>query len=136
MTRDVECAACTKTFAAKAHNAKYCSPACRQRGHRSPGGRTKTTGAGAPGSAPAPVLKVSLSVALELGKLGVTEGADAARALHLATQMEHPMQTGAAVASLDKQLGAVMDAIRAKAKPVTQSRLDELKERRDAKRTG
>ncbi len=37
-TRLLTCAVCPNQFEAKRPNAKYCSPACRVRAHRSPGG--------------------------------------------------------------------------------------------------
>lgn len=117
---------CGKQFETKSKRAKFCSPACRLRGHRS--------GAVVPMAEPEEVLSSGLLDATrdELERAGVADSVLGQQALELARRMSDPRSMGSSVATMSRELRAVMvEAMRAA--PVA-SGLDELRSRRDRKR--
>lgn len=124
MTRN--CDACGIEFEAKRSTAKYCGGTCRQRGNRRPSGDVDQT--------PAESGLVA-SIRLELEQAGRLETSLGQQAVTLAERLGSPRDTGSAVASLSKELRAVMAEATAGANTAA-SALDELRARRDRKRAG
>jgi hypothetical protein len=128
---DVKCQGpgCGKTFETQSAKAKYCSSTCRSRGNRA--------GVGFP-APPAPDESDGGLVAATRRELEAAEVLDTVlgqQALTLARRILSPASTGASVASLSKELRVVMSEATAGLK-VADDPLDELRARRDRKRTG
>jgi hypothetical protein len=120
---------CGRIFEAKRPSARYCSPKCRQRGHRSPAARDETP------EKPAPVRRAPPDglVAATEAKLAAAvrlDGPEGQAAMVLAARIEHgEAETGASVASLVKQYHATMaEALK---DGEAASPLDELRARRE-----
>lgn len=125
MTRN--CDACGKEFEAKRSTAKYCGGTCRQRGNRRPNGVV-------PMPAPDESGLVG-SIRAELERVGRLDTPLGQQAMALAERIGSPFDTGSAMAALSRELRAVMVEAMAGAN-VAASALDELRARRDRKRTG
>lgn len=153
VVRMVVCPVCSGEFEAKRSTAVYCSAACRQRGHRAGGTdavKAKRSDGpavvvlGGPGFREAVIPRPSPPAGSVRSVAAVTERTllDADRldtvlgqqALALAMRLDlSAADTGSAVASLSKELRAVLAEALAGVKTRT-SALDELRERRDRKR--
>jgi hypothetical protein len=126
------CDSCGKPYEAKRKASKFCSDTCRKRAQRSPKlgpvfGPTST------GLGDASVLYTTIMQKLEaVGRVDTVAGQ---QALTLAGRMSSPSETGAAVASLSRQLSATMaEALAGTA--VAADPMDELKARRERKHAG
>jgi hypothetical protein len=128
------CDVCGETYEAKRPTSKYCSTRCRTRASRG----TPTEHAGTVPVTPLPVPEAEIgpieSATLdELTAVGREGSALGCTALALARKLDAGRETGAAMASLAKQLEATKNSategLSAAADP-----LDELRARRDAKR--
>jgi hypothetical protein len=146
------CGICQTTFETKRPSALYCSPACRQRAHRTGVAKPATTvkaGGGlavvpdAPDASDVPVqppvggeLVVSTEKALrDAGRLETWQG-QAALELARRIDMSSRVETGSAYASLHRELRAAMlEATRGAnvAKSAVQQRRDDLAARRAAR---
>ena len=123
------CSSCGVLYEAKRPNSKYHNDTCRKRGQRAP------KPAAAVDIARAPVLSGGLVSAISRD----LEAADrldtylGQAALVLASRIDSPMETGASIASMTKQLRETMaDALKGAA--TVADALDELRNRRDSKR--
>lgn len=134
MTRN--CDVCRKPFDAKRPQARFCGATCRKRASR---------GAGPTVAAPKPAVSAPLpaeaagagliaSVVNELTAAGRLSTALGQCALRLAVRMEtSTVDTGAGLASMSKELRAVMAQALANAEE-SDDPIDELRARRDRKR--
>lgn len=125
---ELVCQGCGKSFESKRRDRKFCDATCRQRGHRRGGKPAAVTGLG----------KVAPIVAAVRRELEVGERLDSAlgqQALALAEQIASGYQSGSAIATLSRELRAVMAEALADA-PRADDALDELAKRREAKAAG
>jgi hypothetical protein len=130
VTRD--CAVCGASFEAKRPQAKFCSATCRKRSSRG-AGPTAASPSSAPPADGAPIGVVAATAA-ELSAADRLNTSLGQAALRLAVRLEtSTTDTGAGLASLSKELRAVMAQALATAEPVDDP-VDELARRRDAKR--
>ena len=123
-----KCASCGRSYQAARPNSKFCGDTCRKRAQRSPKSATVK-----PVKAP-PVLAVGLGAvtARELEDAGRLDTVLGQAALVLARRIESPMETGASIASMTKQLRETLaDALKGAA--MAADPLDELRNRRAAK---
>lgn len=126
------CDVCQALYEAKRATSKFCSPACRQRAAR--GAPVVHSAVVVPlppvGDGPGPIEAATLEELTAVGRDGSPLGRTA---LALARKLDAGRDTGAAMASLAKQLeatlGSATEGVTAAADP-----LDELRSRRDAKR--
>ncbi len=126
------CQACGRPFEAKRQAAKFCGDTCRKRAQRAP----------AVPATPRPVERVERAsesglvavVRRDLLEAGVLDTIAGQQAMAIAERIASPHETGAAVASLSKQLQAVVSEALGSVKSVDP--LDQLRARRDAKRVG
>lgn len=124
-----KCATCGDPYTAKRAHSKFCGDTCRKRARRSPASKTEPvadTSRDIGGLVSATTRELE-----EAGRLGSMLGQVA---LELARRIATRAETGSAVASMTKQLretmaGALVGAV------VVDDPLDELRGRRDAKRT-
>lgn len=123
---------CGKTFEATNPRAKYCSSTCRSRGNRA--GVDVVELRPAPGTEPATSTLVDVT-RRELETADALDSVLGQQALALAERITSPHSTSASVASLVKEMRAVMAEATAHVK-VASDPLDELRARRDRKRTG
>ena len=129
-----ECGSCGRPYEAKRASSRFCGPSCRQRASRA-------SAAGLPArvstlndeSAPPSALEVV--TARELEAVGRLESVAGQLAMELARRVASPHETGAAVAALARQLGATMTAALAGVAPAAADPLDEIRARRDRKRS-
>lgn len=137
------CSECGTRFQAQRRTAKYCTPACSQRAvrrraiTREAEGRPDVTtppGSESPASAHDATLLVAATID-ELAKAGRLGTALGQAALVLADKAGRTSDTGSATAAVVKQLQATLAAALAGAEG-QQDPLDELRARRDRKRTG
>ena len=135
-----KCATCGKTYQAARPNSKYCKPGCRVRAHRSPKKSPEPVVLSLPellaglGSAKTS-WPLTDAAARELEAAGRLDTVFGQAALVLARRIESPMETGASIASMTKQLRETMaDALKG-AQQVADP-LDEIRARRDSKRAG
>jgi len=135
-----KCATCGKTYQATRPNSKYCKPGCRVRAHRSPKKSPKPVDLSLPellaglGSAKTG-WPLTDAAARELEAADRLDTVLGQAALVLARRIESPMETGASIASMTKQLRETMaDALKG-AQQVADP-LDEIRARRDSKRAG
>ena len=126
------CDICGASYMAKRATSKYCSSGCRV--------KAKRAGVSTPVAVIAPVVGagdtgLTAAVRRELDDAGRVDSALGQAALELAYSVGAPMNTGASVASLVKQLRETLaDAL--KGAESAADALDELRARRDHKRTG
>lgn len=128
-----KCSSCGRTYEAKRPNSRFCGDTCRKRAQR------------APKSAAVKAAKVvdQVPVLSGLGAAAVRELQEAGRldtvlgqmVVVLAQRIGSPMETGASVASMTKQLRESMTEALKGAHQVADP-LDDLRARRDAKRAG
>lgn len=116
------CAACGREFEARRSNAKYCSDTCRQRGHRNPKPSVDVD----PGQGSSLVE----AARVELAAVGREGSALGLAALALAAQISVSPRADL-VREFRATLAAAVDGAASVASP-----LDELRARRDRKRTG
>ena len=126
------CDSCGREYEAKRPRSRFCGATCRQRAARAPAPVPHQKAvATAPLTTPltglADVTRREMEAA---GRLNTTLGQ---QAVALAARIESPMETGASVASLSRELRAVMaEAMQGVA--VARDPMDELRARRDLKR--
>lgn len=125
----VVCHSCGNDFEASSPRAKFCGSTCRSRAHRN-GEVVPLQQQSEPVEAEPPLLTATRR---ELEQAGVAETALGQQAIELARRMSHPKAMGLSVAPISKELRSVM-AEAMKDAP-RQSGLDELRARRDAKRS-
>jgi hypothetical protein len=113
-------------YEAKRPNSRYCGDTCRKRAQRAPKVAKP---------AESVVISDGLAVAAtrELEAAGRLDTALGQTAVVLARRIESPMETGASVASMTKQLRETL-AEALKGADVAEDPLDMLRERRDRKR--
>lgn len=132
------CAACPNVFEAKRKTAKYCSDRCRMRAHRRPAEREQTT----PVASPPPVQReddpesLTAAARAELAEAGRDRTAAGQVVLALARRIDaNSAETGSSLAALAREfraaLAGALEGAGAAVDPV-----DELRARRDRKRTG
>jgi len=126
------CASCGRPYGAKRASSRFCGPTCRQRASRASAAgippRAATSGDRA--ASPSDLERV---VARELEAVGRLDTAIGQLAMELAYRVASPHETGAAVASLARELGATMTKALGGVAPVADP-LDEIRARRDRKR--
>lgn len=113
-----------------------CSQRCRQRKYRQEKARTESS---KPVTADKPAkssrgITIEDAVRAELTEIGKLGSALGQQALELARRMSTEDEFGAGVASLSRELRAVMVEVVAAAAPEEIDELDELRARRDRKR--
>lgn len=113
------CEQCGEEFQAKRSDAKTCSATCRTRAKRS-----------APESASTGIVAAT---ELELKRLAALDTFDGQHLMTLATRMASGKETGAAVASLSRELSRVMQVVRATSTH-TEDEVEKARRRRDEKR--
>lgn len=127
------CDSCGKPYEAKRASSKFCGDTCRKRAQRDP----------APPSAGDEVVPHDTppsGALLEAVRAELIEGerldtALGAQALEIAARMSSPFETGSSIASLSRELRAVMNDALKNAKKVADP-VDELRQRRDRKWAG
>lgn len=122
MSRD--CEFCGRAFQAQRSTAKYCSKDCRTRKAKGERPRVETVPV-------EPDRGLVDAVRADLTALGRADSVIGRRAIELAERIVSPFTTGAAVSSLDKQLGDVM--AEAAAGSAASDPVDEFTRRRNAK---
>lgn len=115
------CAACGESFTAQRSTARYCSETCKKRAQRAPVASDGVSG-------------LLATIQDQLRAAGRLETVPGQQALEVARQMTAPRQSGSAVAALSKELRALM-AEAMKGVAVVADPVDELRRRRDAKRS-
>jgi len=120
------CETCGTSLEGRRHGARFCSSACRARAHQA--------GLRAPSGPSEPAGTVYATTLAELEAAGCVDHPDGAAALALAARIDSGRDPGAGLAALARQLTASRAAALSHARP-TGSLLDELKARRDAKRS-
>jgi hypothetical protein len=130
-----ECAECSGPFEAKRRTAKYCGGKCRVRATR-----RRANGGESPEPALLPTdvrgsLPIVEATRRELAAAGRVDSMLGQQALELAARMHSAVDTGSAIASLSRELRAVVSAALADA-PVKADPLDELADRRRRKASG
>lgn len=113
-----------------------CSQRCRQRKYRQEQKRSKESDPVATVTTAKELrgLTIEDAVRAELTELGRLNSALGQQALELARRMSTEDEFGAGVASLSRELRAVMVEVAANAAPAENDPLDELRARRDRKR--
>ena len=133
MRRD--CAVCGEGFEAQTAKARFCSTTCRTRNHKNPRlaeVRAISTPAVPP---PAPDSSVTARTLTRIASLELDEDPQAAVALVLARRLDSDAETGAAVASLARQYGAVMEDLNKRGRRKVDV-VDEIAARMSAKAQG
>lgn len=128
---EATCAACGRSFEAKRSTAKFCGVTCRSRVHRA---GTAGTVVALPSPAQPRAQSSGLVGAIER-ELEAADRLDTVlgqQAVELAGRIVSPASSGASVATLSKELRAVMAAAM-EGVEVAADPLDELQRRRDAK---
>lgn len=134
------CVICAKPFEASRPSAAYCGATCRKRASRAakPGGdKPSRQAAGRPRPASTPVSgedDVAAAVLAELQAADRDGSALGRQAIALARRMAE-FDTGSSMAALSRELRAVMAEALGDQAQATLDPLDELKARRDRKRT-
>lgn len=123
------CDSCGATMAAKSPRARFCSDRCRKRFSRSPTSKAPVTGIADVLVERHPLVVVTTQTLEDAGVLDTIAGQ---QAVSLARRIASPHETGSAVASLSKELQAVVRV--ALARVSNDDPLDELRRRRDRKR--
>lgn len=119
------CEVCGESFEAKRPSARYCGATCRQRAKR---GASLTVVPEPPSDATAPLVEATRATLETAGVLGTVSGQ---ASLILAARIAAGRDTGAAIASMTKQLEASVAAALASVSRADQ--MDEVTQRRDAK---
>jgi len=135
-----KCASCGRSYQATRPNSKFCGDTCRKRAQRSPKKSPQPVDLSLPellaglGSAKTswPLTDAATRELEAADRLDTVLGQ---AALVLARRIESPMETGASIASMTKQLRETLaDALKG-AQQVADP-LDEIRARRDSKRAG
>lgn len=127
---EVTCAACGRSFEAKRSTAKFCGVTCRSRVHRAGTGTVVALPSPAQPRAQSSGLVGAIERELEAAdRLDTVLGQQASE---LAGRIVSPASSGASVATLSRELRAVMAAAM-EGVAVAADPLDELQRRRDAK---
>ena len=135
-----KCESCKRAYQATRPNSKYCGDTCRKRAQRSPKKSPKPVDLSLPellaglGSAKThwPLTDVTARELEDAGRLDTVLGQ---AAMVLARRIESPMETGASIASMTKQLRETLaDAL--KGAQQAADPLDEIRVRRESKRVG
>lgn len=127
-----QCDHCGTTYEAARPSSKFCGPTCRQRHRRNP---ELAVTAPVAGIAPAESTGVYAATLAELNAAGRATTSTGTAALALAARIDSGLDTGSALAALVKQHVLTMaEALRGA--QVVASPLDELRRRRDLKRSG
>lgn len=145
------CDVCGTVYQAQRVTSKYCSGRCRVRASRAgqtgrpPGaadatvtplrkpGRPKGAGGRKPAADPGGVDEFVASARARLVRVDRLESVAGRQAMFLAGQFSNPMNSAAGLASLSKEFRAVME-VALEGTQLEVDPLDELRERRDAKR--
>lgn len=137
MAIDKACEECGTVFVAKTKRARFCGPTCRVRANRRPS--KEGAAKGAAGKAPPAKTETAYAaggllaqVIADLTKAGVLDTIPGRAAAALAYRIESPMETGAAAASMAKELSRLVEEARALA-PKTQDATGQLEDRVQAK---
>ena len=124
------CESCKKPYQATRPNSKFCGDTCRKRAQRSP-----KKSPGKPVATPVVSAGVAAAAARELEAADRLDTVLGQAALVLARRIESPMETGASIASMTKQLRETLaDALKGAAQAADP--LDEIRARRESKRAG
>jgi hypothetical protein len=99
------CPACDVSFNPSRRDQKFCSAACRKRAHKAP---DLSSAPADPGSVLAGAASLTAVTRRELQAAGQFDTWDGALALRLAWRIEFGIETGSSVASLSRELRAVM----------------------------
>jgi len=135
-----KCASCGRSYQATRPNSKFCGDTCRKRAQRSPKKSPEPVDLSLPellaglGSAKTswPLTDAATRELEAADRLDTVLGQ---AALVLARRIESPMETGASIASMTKQLRETLaDAL--KGAQQAADPLDEIRARRDSKRAG
>lgn len=129
---DRTCTACGKTFTAKRSTAKYCSSSCRANVST---GKVVPLNPGAPiASHPASTGSLSDATSTQLADAGRADTPVGVAALLLARQLDDPTTPPAARAGLTREFRSTLaEALKG---ATAGSAVDDLRARRDARRTG
>jgi len=130
-----ECGSCGRSYEARRASSLFCGPTCRQRASRAlaAGLPPRPSTSDERDEAPTPPSELERAVTRELEAAGRLQTAFGQVAVELAYRVASPHETGAAVASLARELGATMAAALAGVAQ-TADPLDEIRARRDRKR--
>lgn len=126
------CDSCGKPYEAKRASSKFCGDTCRKRAQRDPTPLPHDDDEPTHGTASSALLDAVRAELIEGERLDTALGA---QALEIATRMTSPHETGSSVASLSRELRAVMGEALRNAKRVADP-VDELRQRRDRKWVG
>lgn len=133
------CAVCGRTYTAKDPRSKYCGDACRQRHARGTpvckNPMTKRVGGDALNGRPAPRDDLVVAVMTALESAGKLDSVQGQLAMTLAIVVAAGGDTASGLASLSKELRAVMAEALGNAK-AGGDEMDMLKTKRQAKRAG
>lgn len=125
------CDGCGKPYEAASKRSKYCSGACKTRASRAGASATVTE------LHPEPARDAlnTDAVLIELDALGAVGSGLGMQALTLASRLDHSrLETGNSVASISRELRAVMAEVRMSARPV--SAVTNLRDVLSARRSG
>ena len=126
-----KCESCGRSYVAARPNSKFCGDTCRKRAQRSPKKPTAKPVESIP-SIPSGLEAVAARELAAADRLDTVLGQ---AALVLARRIESPMETGASIASMTKQLRETLaDALKGAAQAADP--LDEIRARRESKRAG
>lgn len=121
------CEECGTSYTARRPSSRFCGDTCRKRANRRQGPPVEVPAA--PGGVPGPV---GAAVRAELAAAGTDATALGVTAVVLADRVDAGGESGTAVASVVRELRAVLADLERNA-PVAASPLDELRARRDAR---
>lgn len=124
-----KCAHCGDTFDAQRSTKKYCGSSCRAKASTSDGPPPP------PATVSRPVSGLVDAVSAELEALSKVDSVTGQHALELASRIASAPAVSSGVAALSKELSRVLADARRNSVAATVNPLDELKARRDLKRT-
>jgi hypothetical protein len=124
------CDSCGEPFETKRPNARWCSARCNKRGQRG-----HVVDLSAKAEAPPAAAAVSVAVLAELVAAGRESSSLGVQALALAGRIDAGRDTGAAIASLSRELRATVEAA-LKGVAAKADGLDDLARRREKKAAG
>lgn len=127
------CDDCGRSYEAKRPNSRFCGDTCKKRAQRKPKVAAEPAGPSPAAAVPSVPSGLVEATRRELDTAGRLDTVLGQQALALAERVASPHETGASVATMSRELRAVMTealkGVAAKADGV-----DEVKARRDAKR--
>lgn len=127
------CDSCRQKYEARRPSSRFCGPTCRQRARR--GMKPAVIGSAPPPPDPDVVPPLVARVIRDLDTAGRLDTTPGQQAVLLATRLSSPHETGASVASMNRELRATMaEALQGTAKAA--DHVDEVKARRDRKFAG